>query len=628
METRRCDVALVSMPWAPPIEPCLGLAILKSCLARAGITARVFHFGPDLLRWITHDTYQFVADSWGLNEFVFGAPLDDSLSDGQKAMVVQRVLASRNSGTAAFNARYDTPESMLDLYMTLRCKVMPEFLDDAAARILDSGARLIGFTCMFDQTIASVALAAKLKRLDPTVTVVLGGYALEGPAAGTIARAFPCVDHLVLGDGEQAIVELAEGRRGERVIRAARYDLADSPTPDYDDWFADVATLDRRFGVRVETEVLPVEASRGCWWGQTMHCVFCGIDEDALTYRYKSADQTFTMLDGMRRRYGDLKFRFSDYIMPKAYYTDLLPRLAEQQPKFRLHSEIKANHPPERVRLLARAGFHAVQPGIESFATPVLRMMDKGVRGIDNVSLLKAAYAEGIDIYYNLLYGLPDDSAAAYRQMVELIPRLYHLTPPVARTETVLTRFSPLQAQPQRFGLPPAVHHASYDALFSEDFLRRTGFSLDDYCYYFERTFDYPAPLQSLYAQLVIQVDHWKRLHRERFVELSTQRRDGATTIRDSRFCAQPEVYTLTPPAALVYESLREGLANASRLRAALDRDGRLAPASFDAAMAELDQRRLIWQEHNLVLGLAIAEEVTETHRATGWPQQWHSIRA
>lgn len=66
--------------------------------------------------------------------------------------------------------------------------------------------------------------------------------------------------------------------------------------------------------------------------------------------------------------------------MPKKYYTELLPLLAQEEPKFRLQGEIKANHPPERVRLLSKAGFLEVQPGIESFSTNMLKNMDRRSR--------------------------------------------------------------------------------------------------------------------------------------------------------------------------------------------------------------------------------------------------------
>ena len=186
---------------------------------------------------------------------------------------------------------------------------------------------------------------------------------------------------------------------------------------------------------------------------------------------------------------------------------------------------------------MADAGFHEVQPGIEADSHSVLRSMRKGVRGIDNVSLLKAGYANGVIIDYNILYGLPSDTAEVYAAMIEAIPRLYHLTPPISRNETVVTRFAPLQVSPARFGVTSqALHHACYDVLFSKEFLRTTGFSLDSYAYYFGRNFQYAEYLEVSYAQLRYQVDHWKEQHRLHFVELSYFPVESCLQITDTRY--------------------------------------------------------------------------------------------
>jgi len=655
-----CDVALVSMPWAPPIEPCLGLGILKSCLTRAEISARVFHFGTDLLRWLKHDTYQYLADAWGLNEFIFTADLDCALGERQQAAIVKRVLTFWKNGYR-YDA-YPSAESVLDLFMYMRHEIVPQFLQEAADRILRSNAKIIGFTCLFDQTMASLALATRLKSIDPTLTVIFGGYALEGPPGSTVAQAFPCVDFFVRGDGEKAIVDLAQlilgnsrsvkrdvratlrrdlippiltatnslqlvvGVASGRIIRAPNYNLNDSPIPDYDDWYEDLAVLEASHKIHVETKVLPVESSRGCWWGQSMHCVFCGIDDETLRYRYKDPGLTLQMLEDLRERYGDVTFRFSDYIMPKIYYSELLPRLADHQPRFRLHSEIKANHPPERIRLLVNAGFVAVQPGVESFSTPVLRSMDKGVRGIDNVCLIKTGYIEHLIIYYNILYGLPDDSVEAYEAMLEMLPRIYHLMPPVSRTETVVTRFAPLQMDPDRFGIPTKpVHHECYDVLFSDQFLEDTGFSLDDYGYYFERNFAYSDELKLLYSQLVMQVDNWKKQHRSRFVELSYAFTDGVLMIIDSRYSSE-ETYVLSQPASVLYERVDPRPVKFDLVRAELKTTGKLTLDESEIALAELEERRLIWKEDGLVFGLAVPKSVADVHRNSRWPQQWLSL--
>jgi ribosomal peptide maturation radical SAM protein 1 len=633
--TLRADVALVSMPWAPVHEPSLGLGILKSCLTDAGITAKVFHFAPELLRWVTAETYRFVSDAWGFNEFVFSAALDPVLDEEQKAAIVDRVLTYWRFSRGKYGIAHQSAESVLDLFMRLRYEVAPKFLDVACDRILDRQPRMVGFTCLFDQTIASLALASRLKEASPELSVAIGGYALEGPPGVLVSRAFPFVDHVVVGDGEDVIVEIArrvldnadgEAAGSPRMIRCPQVDINRSPLPAYEDWFDDLRELERDHSVRINTEVLPVESSRGCWWGQRKHCVFCGIDDDTLLYRYREPKRTIAMLDMLRERYGDVTFRFSDYIMPKAYYTELLPELAAHSPRFRLHSEIKANHPPERIKLLVDAGFVAVQPGIESFSSPVLHAMDKGVRGIDNVNLLKVGYRERLTIYYNLLFGLPTDELEDYRRMCELMPRLYHLAPPVSRTEVVITRFAPLQADPGRFGIQaPARHHDCYDVLFSKQFLTSTGFALDDYCYYFNRNFPVPEDVGLAYDQLVRQVDHWKMLHRQRFVELSVSQNGDSLAIRDSRFSSDTVEYELSRAASRLYDAIDEIPTNSRRAVHSLSVQFGIGEKAAQAALEELDERRLIWREGDLVLGLALPKATSESHRDDKWTRKWLS---
>jgi ribosomal peptide maturation radical SAM protein 1 len=582
------------------------------------------------------DTYQYLADSWGLSEFVFTGPLDSGSDERQRSAVVKRVQTYRKAGRT-YEA-YPTAAAVLDLFMYARQEVVPQCLNDGAAAILNSGAKMVGFSCLFDQTMASLALATELKRLDPTIVVVFGGYALHGDPGQTVIKAFPCVDHLVVGDGEEEIVSIARWVLGRaenglghlkapsRVIHAAKYALNSSPTPDYDDWYRELAALEDSHKLHIKTEVLPIEASRGCWWGQNKHCIFCGIDDDTLQYRFKDPDVTFDMLSQLRARYGDVLFRFSDYIMPKKYYTELLPRLTSQSPIYRLHSEIKANHPPERIKLLVEAGFVAVQPGIESFATSVLREMDKGVRAIDNVCLLKASYDEGLIIHYNILYGLPGDDVGAYKEMLRQLPRLYHLMPPISRTETMVTRFAPLQSDPARFGIEakPAHHHC-YDVLFSERFLSETGFSLDDYGYYFERNFEYSRELRSAYTDLVVQVDHWKMLHRTRFVELSSEWHEDVMSIDDSRY-STGESFELSLAASAIMREAEHRPVNVDTIRRDILHRSGIVDTDFDEALRELEERRLIWQEGNLILGLASSRQVVNSHKENGWTKKWMCI--
>jgi hypothetical protein len=192
----RARVALVSMPWVPFSEPSLGLAILKAQLTREGIAARVFHEGLGLLRHVTAGAYQRIAACWGLDEFVFTGVLDGAFTQDQIECVLERALANTEIGsTSTFPNATELAEAVIEL----RHRIVPTYLAECAQRILAYQPTMVGFTCMFDQTLAATALASLLRQARPDLLIVLGGYALEGPPGIEILNAFPhhrCYDCL------------------------------------------------------------------------------------------------------------------------------------------------------------------------------------------------------------------------------------------------------------------------------------------------------------------------------------------------------------------------------------------------------------------------------------------------
>jgi len=632
-------VVLVSMPWAPVTEPSLALGILHAQLRKAGINSRVLHANIALLRYVTFETYVRVADMWALNEFVFTEALSPGVDDAQLEALIERCVTHvSNSGHR--HSRYTTVRSTAEMLLRFRDEVAPAFLDECADEILADNPTLVGLTCLFDQTAASAALAKVIKEKASNTIVALGGYALQGPPGDQLLNAFQWIDCIARGDGEPIIEDLAWASvgalplnqiaglllRGQETPPPRNIPMDLSPDPDYEDWFADVVALEQNCDVKIRSATLPVESSRGCWWGQVHHCVFCGIDDDALTFRHKSADRVMAMLDSMRSRYGEHEFRFSDYILPRPYWDELLPRLAEITPKYNLKCEIKANQTHDRVRQLAQAGFREVQPGIESFSSEVLRLMDKGVSGIQNVALLKYGYRERIVIHYNFLYGLPGERASEYRDLLRNIPRLYHLTPPVSRTEAIVTRFAPLHSSPERFGAKSKPrHHRCYDVLFSQDTLRSTGLSLDDYAYYFDRYLDQDDEMVSLYAQVVQQINHWKKQHQDNDVYLAYDSHGDTLRFRDSRFgeTLDRELSTLESAA---YRACDDAPISLRNMTQALMSKRNCSSSAVAAAIARLDEERLLWREGEYVLGLGFPWAIVSQRIESRWNTEWTAV--
>lgn len=657
-------VVLVSMPWTTLVQPSLGLGILKRQLEHDGIAVRVHHANLDLLKYVSAQTYDAVSECWGLNDFVFSALLDPALDDAQLASLRRQCRTHASNG---IHEDYTSERDLVELFLALRNGIVPTYVAECAERILAEEPTLVGFTCMFDQTIASAAVAKLLKEAQPDLLIAFGGYAVQHDGGTQVLKAFPQVDCIARGDGEPVIAQLARASVGEielALIRgvssrpgAARprnlgqllkdgkltlhpagaaascdtppqADLTAARAPDYDDWFADVHRVFEEHKVRIQTLGLPLESSRGCWWGQKHHCTFCGIDEETLKYRSKSAEQVVAELRDLVGRYGAAySFRFADYILPHHFHHTLLPQIqgAFATPLM-LEGEIKANQTRDAMREFAAAGFRALQPGIESFSTPVLKRMRKGVSGIQNVQLLKWGYLDGVVIDYNVLYGLPGDAAAEYLWLLQNTPKLYHLTPPISRTETIITRFAPLQSEPEQFGFTQKPHHhACYDALFSAGFLARTGFELDDYCYYFERHFDYPEELAKLYGQLVVQINHWKERHKQADVHLTyAPLAAGGYAFDDTRFGAERIVVTGLP--ALVYEKCNDHHISIKRVKEELGAHSSAAQREVDAAIQSLDRSRLVWTEGEEILGLAVPHDIAERHAQTEWKTSWKSI--
>lgn len=634
MATSRPRVVLLSMPWAALGEPSLGLGVLKACLQRAGIPARVRHLNLFLLRYLRASTYVGLANAYALNDFVFTHDLDPHVTGIQYRLARERLAELAELGVLHLGT--DDPDEAVATLVEARRTIFPRWLDECADFVASERPTLVGMTCLFDQTMSSIALAKKIRERLPTVPIVLGGYALEGPTAREVLRCFPWVDAVCLGEGEPAIVELARASVGERTLdaipnvlvrepsthppvepayrsglrlalrepvptRASPISMNDSPVPSFDDYFADLAELNRIEQVEIEFDTLPVETSRGCWWGQKHHCVFCGIDDETMRYRARSPANTIRMLDELSDRYGVRSFRFADYILPFTYFQTLLPELASRPTQYHLECETKANLTPEHFRLFKAAGFGECQPGIESFSSSVLSKMSKGVTGIRNVQTLVLGKSNGIRIHYNFLYGFPFDTLAEYEAMLGVIPLLYHLDPPHGRQEVEITRFAPLQADPERFGLRPASHADLYEVIFSAGYLATTGFDLDNYAYYFQRIFTNPPALQRVYAMLTTQIDHWKALRATRPVELTWSADEKGITFRDSRYSEVPADSTFGPRHAAVYQAC----AGMARSATAIAEATGLALADVRTVTDELIEARLIVREEETYLGLA-----------------------
>ncbi len=146
-----------------------------------------------------------------------------------------------------------------------------------------------------------------------------------------------------------------------------------------------------------------------------MHCTFCGLNGATMAFRSKSPARALDEMTELARRHPGCDIQAVDNIMDLGYFKNVLPALAARRLKVDLFYETKSNLNKDQVRLLRAAGVRDIQPGIESFSDTVLKLMRKGVTGLQNIQLLKWCKEFGVVPSWNFLWGFPGEPAGRIR---------------------------------------------------------------------------------------------------------------------------------------------------------------------------------------------------------------------
>jgi ribosomal peptide maturation radical SAM protein 1 len=501
-DDQKVDICIVVPPFADIATPPLGSAILAAACKARGLSVRVLHGNILLASLSGYDAYRAVSDS------------------SIKQMVGERLFRD-HAYPAAMRARLGEPGPVPEALKAEHDAIAPTvgpFLDALTEQIVALAPRILGISSVFQQNLASAALALRVKAAAPEICIVLGGANIASPMGEALADIFTGVDHFFSGEADIAFPDFCERyvlkgeRPAARVVHCEPIrDMRVTPTPDFSDFFADLRAAQARRQLPPELPYsLPMESSRGCWWGAKNHCTFCGLNGETMSFREKPAALILEEFDAVGDLWGVKRFMLADNIMPLRYLKDLLPVLAEREERPNLFYEVKANLTHEQLDLMARAGIDAIQPGIESLSSSVLRLMRKGVSGLQNIMLLRDSRSFAIRVVWNYLYGLPGETAGAYRAVLDLMPRIEHLQAPSGMSGIVIDRFSPYFNDPATFGIADLTPIPVYRALYPD------AAALDRIAYHFMGRYSTellrdPALLRALEDEIERWKQQWAR---------------------------------------------------------------------------------------------------------------------
>src|SRR2546426_164216 len=288
----RASIALVNMPFGYSKYPSIQLGTLSALLKSHGLGVKTYYLNLLFAHRIGVPLYERLCEKRALfGEWLFSYLLfRDNPKRAEYLATFKPVFEdiSRESGHP------------ISYFEEMATRIAPQFLSWAMTAIDWGQYKIVGFTSTFDQNVASLSLAKLINDPYPSVKIVFGGANYDGEMGLEHLRAFPWIDCVVIGEGEEVfpplVKQILEGREGRfppgvayRQDGHVRFepnpnlfsDFQRMGPPDYDDYYEQLGELEAGPSKGLD-RILLYEGSRGCWWGEKHHCTFCGLNAQAM----------------------------------------------------------------------------------------------------------------------------------------------------------------------------------------------------------------------------------------------------------------------------------------------------------------------------------------------------------
>lgn len=256
-------------------------------------------------------------------------------------------------------------------------------------------------SCLTPTVERGYELAATFKRLNPKGRVIMGG-----PHVSFLAdEARPYADHVVVGEGENVIVDLIRDGAREYVVRG-------TPVTDLDalpliDW----GLLANGERLRIQ----PAMGSRGCPFG----CNFCSVTAMfGRCYRTMSVPRLLEEYD--RASLPDIFFYDDNFAANRKrtheFVDGILARpRGGKRPAWSAQVRADVTRDRDLVAKMAAAGCSRVYVGFESVNDASLKEMKKGQTSEDVRRAIRTFHEAGIHVHGMFIFGVDADDPASLR---------------------------------------------------------------------------------------------------------------------------------------------------------------------------------------------------------------------
>jgi len=588
-------IGLASMPWSIFNRPSIQLAALKAYLdENSNCRTDLFHPYLQVAANIGAEHYHYLARNSWAGEALYAPLLFPEQYEAAEKLFYnecknQTVLKKLN-----YQACLDALEHSLEQWI--------DSLDLTKYS-------LFGFSICFNQLLATLTAAKRIKTIHSELTIVIGGSGCVGEIGSSLLQNFDQIDYVINGEGEEALLQLVEylnknntdstlpssilGMNNNHTHGCAKgiTDLNSLPVPDYQPYFKEMQTSfpDNNF-----IPVLPLEFSRGCWWNK---CKFCNLNLQWQGYRKKTAKTLISEVQLQAKRHQCLDFCFTDNALPPKETDIFFQEISTLTADYDFFAELRAITKPDVLKLYSQGGLTSIQVGIESLSSSLLNKMEKGTRCIENIAAMRQSAEAGITLDGNLICEFPGSSKTEVEETLTNLDFVLPFTP-LSSATFFLGHGSPVAKHPKDYGISAIIQHKKNQQLFPAKLLQNMCMLIKGYR-------GDKTKQQKLWKPVHKKIQQWQEFHKNRDkTQAPLSYRDGRDflLIRQEQPNSSPLRHRLRGTSRNIYLFCRS-IRTLQEIQAAFPQIKKSTLLSF---LNDLASKKILFTEDDLFLALAI----------------------
>lgn len=283
------------------------------------------------------------------------------------------------------------------------------------------------------QIVPGFTLARLLKKYTDAKIAIGGNYIFK--IEGDLKK-FPLFfekycDFLSIGDGETAIIELAEYIEGKRKIedvhsliykdsdgnvktnqKAPCLKLDEVAFPDFDSY-----NFSKYFSPET---VIPVQLGKGCYWSK---CTFCDFYTGQQSFDMKSVLRAVDEVEYLSKRYNSKLFNFVDEAVPPKFYNEFAKEVKRRGLEIYYYSfaRLEKAFTKEVLCNLYESGARFFMWGYESESERIMKLMNKGIDINFRKKILQDSRDAGLWNLCTFLLGFPTETSQELQSTIDVI---------------------------------------------------------------------------------------------------------------------------------------------------------------------------------------------------------------